>query len=167
MAGGATWPPMTFDRQRARRPARHLRRQLGDPQLRGPLRRRGHPARRAVPRPLQLPCAQPAQGRGAERRGGAGSLQGARHRADRGRGHRRGQALHELRHVLRVRQLRDLLPAGRGLPGREGRAAPPAATWTPTMPSASVATSAPMSARPATSRWGWASNAHRSGGVDG
>ena len=39
---------------------------------------------------------------------------------DRGRGDRRGQALHELRPVLRVRQLRRLLPADGGVQGQEG-----------------------------------------------
>ena len=50
---------------------------------------------------------------------GAGQLRGARAAADRGRSHRRGQALHELRPVLRMRQLRRLLSADRRVQGAE------------------------------------------------
>ena len=38
--------------------------------------------------------------------------------------HGRSQALHELRPVLRVRQLRRLLPADRGVQGAEGASRP-------------------------------------------
>ena len=41
-------------------------------------------------------------------------------RTGREAGRRRSQALHELRHVLRVRQLRGVLPADRRLPRQEG-----------------------------------------------
>ena len=91
----------------------------------------------------------------ADRRAGAGQLRGARCSLAGGAGRGRGQALHELRPVLRVRQLRGLLPAGRGVQGAQVEVDHRPLCGHRLQPSASAATSAPTSARPATSRWDW------------
>ena len=87
-------------------------------------------------------------------RGGAGQLRRAHRSADGSPGPGRRQALHELRAVLRMRQLHGLLPADRRAEGSKSGSAPSAAMCTPTTRNASVATSAPTSARPGISKWG-------------
>ena len=62
-----------------------------------------------------------AQGGHAGRGAGARQLRGARAAADRSGSHRRGQALHELRPVLRMRQLRRLLPADGRVQGAKSK----------------------------------------------
>ena len=52
--------PRGIQRRDAGGPARDLQRDLGDSQLRGSLRGRGHSSGRALPWTLQLPPAQPA-----------------------------------------------------------------------------------------------------------
>ena len=99
----------------------HLRLELRGAQLRGPFRPRDRAGRRAVPRTFPAHPPQSARGAGAVGRGGARALRGAHRRARRGAGDGRGGALHELRAVFRVRQLRHLLPAGRGVPRQEGQ----------------------------------------------
>ena len=86
-------------------------------------------------------------------RRGARRFRGAHRRLHRGAGAQGGRALHELRPVLRMRQLRDLLPADRGLSACRRRSARSGATSRPITRSASAATSAWTSAPPATSRW--------------
>ena len=93
---------------------------------------RDHHPREAVPRPLPLPGPQPARRRRARQRGRAGPFRGTRGRPERRGGGLRGRPLHELRHVLRMRQLRRVLPAGCRVPGQEGRAYDRDATSTPT-----------------------------------
>ena len=73
-------------------------------------------------------------------------------------GRRRSQALHELRHVLRVRQLRGVLPADRRVPRQEDRSQRWGVTSRPITTSASAAISVPMFARPATFKWAWVSD---------
>ena len=70
---------------------------------------------------FQYTRAAPPQDRHAQCRAGAEQLRGACAAAHRGRGDRGSQALHELRPVLRVRQLRRLLPADGGVQGAEGQ----------------------------------------------
>ena len=71
----------------------------------------------------------------------------------RGAGAQGGRALHELRHVLRMRQLRHLLPADGGAARAEEGARGRPLRLHRLQDSASAATSAWTSARPATSRW--------------
>jgi hypothetical protein len=126
-------------------------------QLRQPLRPLRHHAQGAVPRPLRLHAAQHPQRHHAEQGAGAGQLPGAPRPARRQAGRGRSQALHELRPVLRVRQLRGVLPADRRLSRQEEGGDHRPLRLHRLRRSASAATSATTSARPATSRWAWAS----------
>ena len=129
-------------------------------QLRGSRRDADHPAQGAVQGPFHLRRAQRA--RRAARRSPTrccGDFERAHRRLDRGAGQEGRRTLHELRHVLRMRQLRHLLPADGGVARRRRRNARSGATCRPITPSASAATSARTSARPATSRWASGSSA--------
>ena len=72
-----------------------------------------------------------------------------------GPGPGRGQALHELRAVLRVRQTASIYCPQTAVFKVSKAKSTTGATSTPTTPSASAATSARTSAPPATSRWAW------------
>ena len=124
-----------------------------DPQLRGSRRDPDHSAHRAVQGPFQLCRARPARRAPRPCARGARRFRGAHRRPLRSAGAQGGRALHELRPLLRVRQLRHLLPADRRAAACRRRSARSGATSTPITRSASAATSAWTSARPATSRW--------------
>ena len=98
---------------------RNRRQQGGDPQLRRPLGPLRDPGRGALPRALQPGCARRASRARDRRPQRPGQHRRAADGALRERDAGRGQALHELRHVLRVRQLHRLLPAGGGHQGAE------------------------------------------------
>ena len=95
---------------------------VAHPQLRQPLRPLRDPARGAVPRPLRLRAAQQRATSSRSTREWRSATSRNGWTAGRSRGRGRSQALHELRHVLRMRQLRGLLPADRGAQGAKKEA---------------------------------------------
>ena len=93
--------------------AGHGRGNVRDPQLRGSRRDPDHSAYRAVQGPFQLCRARPARRAPRPCARGARRFPGAHRRTLRSASPQGKRALHELRPLLRVRQLRHLLPADR------------------------------------------------------
>ena len=122
------------------------------PGLRGPFGHGGHRGRRAVRRPLPVSAARPPRTPADRPRRGSRQLRGAAAHPYRRAGAGRGRALHVLRHLPGMQQLRGLLPAET----RSIRFPTASMRWAtssrPTNGIASAASCARTSARPATSR---------------